>query len=325
MSDFGKFDLDEHAAFWARDDACTGVADRGFNFSLDEQNFAARYRQVVFARRCDAGSHATHSVYVLDGDAKGVTLVSSQHATSESEIARIFAYGGVFRPFCPPEIGAHYGAAFNPNGIGKWFYRTRDKSGNLAFLSQSSFRYSDGDWDRADFLNWSQGDFLSDCQDFWQNPDSEMRRAFEFDKLPIAQRDAQALSCHNATPDELRALMRCVGQLLWADNDYGWTGIEFGQWPYEVQFQSPLSESEAREQKRELRIRAILRAIEPRYLGRGDAPVFVEDWIKSRNLGFLQVFAPTAHEQLEAQLQLRDWARQHLSQVEQSALFALSN
>ena len=318
MNDFGTLNLDEHAAFWARDEERAGLADGRFVFTIDGGTFVARRREVAFARRSDGGHNPSHSVYAIDGD--GVTLVSTRHAKKEAEIWDALNYNEIFRSFCPPEIGAHYGAAFNPDGIGKWFYRTRDKSGNLAFLSRSSFRYNDGDWDQSDFLNWSQRDFLSDCQDFWQNPDSEMRRAFEFDKLSIAQRDVQALSCHNATPDELRALMRCAGQLFWDDNGYGWMGIEFGHWPYEVQFQAPRSESEAREQKRDLWMRAILRAVEPRYLGRGDAPAFVEDWIKSRNLAFLQIAEPTAHEQIEAHLKLRDWAVIHLPEIERKRL-----
>ena len=313
---WGPLDLDEHAAFWARDDGREGVADGRFVFSLDNETFVARRREIVFARRSDSGHHSSHSIYAIDGD--GVALISSYHARKQSEMWDALNCEKIFRPFCPPEIGARYGAAFYPDGTGKWFYRARDKSGNLAFLSQSSFRYNDGD--RADFLNWSARDFLADCQEFWQTPDSEMRRAFEFDKLPIAQRDAQALSCHNATPDELRALMGCVGQLLWDDNGYGWMEINFERWPHELKLEPPLSERELRGQKRDSWMRAILIAVQARYLKRGVRPTFVPDWIDTRRLARIKIAAPTAHEQLEAHLQLRDFARIHLPEVERKRL-----
>ncbi len=331
MNDYGPLNLDEHATFWARDDERMGDADKRSQFKVDDEDVVALARQATFLRDDVAGgfNDRTHYFFQITGSQAVVVAFYNIDSIHQSNMA--LSVRSVFRPFCSGET-ARYGAAIYRDGTGQWFYRTQDKKGNLGFLSQSPFRFGD-EQNSAEFLRWPQGEFLALCAQQWNSPDSEMRRAYEFIQLSLDERDKQTLFCENGDASELHHLTHLLAVLLCSevakdidqfDDEYEneiWLNLQSATlWEY-------TEDGVAARLNRIYQAwrSAILRVVQPRYIGQ-ETPLYIQDWLdKGRGKLHADVSRPTHHEQLEAQLQLRDWARQNLSEAEQKELFTLSN
>ena len=74
MYDFGTLDLDEHAAFWARDDERAGVADERFEFAIGDEKFVARCRRARFVR--DEKTDRDRESYFYEIGESGALLVA---------------------------------------------------------------------------------------------------------------------------------------------------------------------------------------------------------------------------------------------------------
>ncbi len=329
MTENGTFDLDEHAAFWARDDERKGVADERFEFNVGDENFVARGRSALSVRDGAHGRDSKSYFYEI-GESRALLIADSalfpilRGTTIENYLTGRYY---CFRPFHPREA-ARYGAKIYPDGTGEWFYRTQDKKGNLGFLSQSPFRFGD-EQTALEFLKLPQAEFLDLCAQQWDSPASELRASYEFDRLSLAERDAQVLSCENGDGDELRRLVDLLAHLIWTER------VE-AQLQFEGEFENVIGldlqtgdllycrEDQIRARLNRLQRawrKAILRVVAPVYIGQAVLPMHIEHWLKQGRVSLrVLVQSPTHHELLEAQLQLRDWARENLSPAEQNEL-----
>ena len=325
MTDFGPLDLDEHAAFWARDDEKLGRASASGQFEVEGRAWMARYRTAASSRNpLHPDNEIAHGFFALEN---GV-LLFTRYDLYRSSVLGVSPFHNlnlesVLRSFrVPDKKNSAHGACLCCDGTGQWFYRTRRKNGDLGFLSQSSFRCA-SERTAAEFFAWPQSEFAAHFERLWQSPASEMRRAWEFDQLPLAQRDQTVTRCEAGDVEELRGLERAFGRWMWSVEP------ELVGMDLRIDFQRPLlwdwdgPEGERLNQRYWGWREAILRAFQPRYIGRDDAPLFAAQWLQNRALLRVEVQRPTHHEQLEAHLQLRTWAKLHLSQFEQDQLFDL--
>lgn len=319
MSDFGRLDLDEHAAFWARDDEREGRASGRVEFKIGKQPFAFRCREARYVRAAPPNSRdGTHWFYEVEGS--NALFVSPSSASKPREAVEIFERRFAFRPFRVSQA-PRYGAAVYPDGSAHWFYRSRDKAGNLAFLSQSPFDCA-VEITPIQLLQWPQHEFVAHFERQWQSPDSEMRRAFEFDQLSIAERDNYVLG----DSQQLRALTRLVGQLMWDDlsrEERLWLDFLLPTYFNEFEAQTNKRLKDLNQRYKSWRS-AVLGALKPNFIGREDNPKFIQEWLWSgrvKSLLAVEISAPSHHEQLEAHLQLREWAKLHCSQAQQRELF----
>ena len=144
----------------------------------------------------------------------------------------------------------------------------------------------------------------------------------------LAERDAQALACENGDINELRRLMNLLARLIWSEANrlefqlaYGYDNVLWLDIQTEQLFEADGDEDAERLNRLYRAWRtAIFRVVGPHYIG-GASPLHIQDWLRQRRHPLhCVVQSPTHHELLEAQLQLREWARKNLSLAQQNEL-----
>ena len=307
------------------------VVDERFEFAVDDNKFVALCRRARFVR-AEETEYGRENYFYEIGESRAVFVSSyALFPLPPSTTIENYSRGhGLFRPFHPHQA-TRYGAKIFRDGTGSWFYRTQDKKGDLGFLSQSPFRLM-AEPNLTEFLKLPQAEFLDLCAQQWNSPASELRASYEFDQLSLAERDAQVLACGNGDANEMRLLMNLLAHAIWSEaarlelqfsDDY--ENTVWFNWQSDESYR--VGEDEGSRYLNRLYQSwraAIFRVLEPRYIGQ-ESLTHIQSWLgQARHPLSCVVESPTHHEQLEAQLQLREWAKQHLAEDERNELFALS-
>ena len=317
------FDLDEHAAFWARDDEPKTASSVRLAFRWEEQELGAWVRRFATPPK---SRKKPYSLVVIEGyDAR---LIACELARNGDNIAEVFANCGAFRPFCPPILATSaarkpvLGARLNFDGSGAWFSRKIRANGDFSLEWEGDFQHSIFA-SAAQTLASSNDEFLARCLVQWQMPDSEMRRSWNFLVLAPEQRDDYVCQSQNASREELLTLTRALGHWLWnAVPEIGARALTLNLYwanPHIEAFD--IAEFYRLRDYYQLWRVAILRAAAPRYLGHHGNPTHIENWLAKRAPLKLKIKPPTQHEKIEAHVVLRERISAHLSDAERRQLF----
>ena len=319
MNSYGTFDLDEHAAFWARDDEHAGRARERVEFSIEGQAFVAHVRRFT----CNLARNRSKKYALCLIEGSNANLLFELLSKNGGNIGEMVEGQGASRTFCSP--APLYGARLRWDGAGAWFSRAPQEEGDAVFRWESDFSHSIFA-SPAEMLALPQDEFTARCLEQWRDSRSEMRRSWEFVGLTPAQRDDYVCQCQNANREELLALTRALGHWLWNVVP----ALENEKLTLNFYWANPHAETleladfyRLRDHYQRWRT-SILWALQTVYIGQQNKPKYIENWMTKRAPLRLKIKPPTQHEKIEAHAHLRDWARSHFSETEQNALFDLN-
>lgn len=174
-----------------------------------------------------------------------------------------------------------------------------------------------------DGLHWlrtSTAQFEGEMRAMWDDPQHEVHYSLRWTAKTEAEKDAVAFECHRGDWAQLRGIAKWVAQLRLSYHASGsseafeWNlAGESGAGRYPVSFGSLGGDGALL-----LWRRALTRAFDtPNFNAKGvrlgHIPLCVEGHIVGHESSFVEVNTPSAHELLEATLQLQTWARQNFS------------
>lgn len=322
MSDYGPLDLDEHAAFWARDNARMGESDGRVEFEIEGRKFVARTRRADYIAGAKNSRPSFNTMCALEES--NAVFVAPVLLKKRRRKAPAIEISHAFRPFCPAPEASPFCARLFWNGTGIWFSRKRGETGDLSFVSEGVFRCSTR-LSCAEFFALPQTDFLDDCREQWQTEHSEMRRAHDFLMLSSGARDQYACQCEVGDIEELRALTIWIGQRFWS------VVPELAQTTLTLNLYWANPHVQALDIADFYRLKnfyqkwraAVLHVCKPKYIGHFGNPNWIEQHLSRQAPLRLNIERPTHHEQIEAHATLRDWAKLHLNEAQQRELFDL--
>ncbi len=178
-----------------------------------------------------------------------------------------------------------------------------------------------------DFDLWPQHDFLLFCQRLLNDENSEMNFALNWREKSEQEKDAIAFGCQMGDWKGLQHLFGCAQKLITCHlGKFPWPESERSQWNFDRVWSSrpgtvePCAEAIAWSNRWRA---AICEFARPSFWR--DEPISIYRWRhhepNRRKLLSVECTMPTHHELLEAQLELREFLRPHLSAAEIEALF----
>ena len=209
---------------------------------------------------------------------------------------------------------ASYGVTFRWNGIASIYWGwTNHKKESVSFRWNAIA-------ERDVRLLASRQNFLQNCQQFHADENSSLNDALRWAELTEAQRDAIAFHCENGNWERLRQLFWLAQKVVTSRlGTFPLPGADLSRWKFDSPWPSVDAPS-ALEWSMRWR-KALCNIVRPAFWN--EEPLCVKEWRKtSKNIPRCVVTCavPTAHELLEAQLELRDFLRPHLPESEIEAL-----
>ena len=178
----------------------------------------------------------------------------------------------------------------------------------------------------ADFKLWPRNEFLRFCQQLYADEKSELNFALDWGKKSDQDKDALAFGCENGDWQQLQQLFSCAQKLI--THYYGifpWPEQSASYWDFDRDWSNmsgspePCADAIAWAN----RWRAAICGVTNPSFWRNE-PICVYRWRhhepQRRKLLSVRCTMPTAHEVLEAQLELREFLRPHLPDYEIEAL-----
>ena len=220
--------------------------------------------------------------------------------------------------------GAPWGLSLNSDGIAEVYWPDRDDNApeSLTFRWRGPIQSAapDDELAQIDLQSWPQNEFTAFCQSLYDDADSDLRGALKWHDTAPTARDAVAFGCQLGDWEQLRHLLRCA--LIVVTHECGISpSYARGQSYRQIDF---LTRAEDRANVWFNRLRAaICEVVRPSFWP--DEPIYVYAWRSARahddGRNLVECGVPTAHELVEAQVELRAWLRPHLAEAQIEALF----
>ena len=190
--------------------------------------------------------------------------------------------------------------ALRCDGFGVVAQRAGEKMANTLF-----------DWEKTagenQFWDWKEVNFRHFAKNFWPNlKNSDLRFAYDWQFLSYEQKNAFAFRCENGDWDEMQRVFSLVLQVA-----AGLLNIKASEYDGVIFWQFDRSEprfNEAQIQFLKRWQKAVFAFFRPEFVLKFH--VCVRHWRdKSMEYSIVSSSIPSAHEVMEAQLKLREWAR----------------
>ncbi len=223
----------------------------------------------------------------------------------------------------------------------KRFWYPRDANFGIIFVS---FNFADVEWRCGKrhpesvgfewklplgverFADWSQPDFIEFCEHLYADENSELNFALRWREKSAEARDIEAFKCENGDWENLRKLFSCAQKVITHYHGiFPWPKSDASYWDFDRCWSNisgatePCADAIAWSNRWRAALCEIAR---PSFWG--DKPICVYRWRhhdpERRELLWVSCTIPTHHEVLEAQLELREFLRPHLSDDEIEAL-----
>jgi hypothetical protein len=226
------------------------------------------------------------------------------------------------RSLAHPSIGARFwrpaGADFSVallcsgNGYALHFEQQRFRRGSLFWFDEAKSASFE------EFLDWPDSELRALCARQFADETAPMRVAVDFDALSPEEKDARAFACARGDWNE----MRRVFTLVWgiANARFGPIHTESGPFTWHFSDHTVPEEEKPSGQFLARWTSELWNYFGPAFRGREPMAHVFHRMSQLQNL-FVSCSALGAHEHMEAQLQLRDWAHGKIPEERLSLLF----
>ena len=206
--------------------------------------------------------------------------------------------------------GNPFGITLFDNGSGRVVWRREGKQ-----ISEEEFKWDCRNFEE-DWKDLPQREFEQICQRLLADEDSSLNGAIRWNALPPEQKDFIAFGCENGDWEKLRHLLYCAQILIvFQCRDFAFTDEISLCWRVDYRWEGGRTRTEAGDWGKRFQS-ALYKIVRPLFWF--DEPGYVWTWrnCMSPNFALNDIplcSAPTHHEFLEAQLELREFLRPHLS------------
>ena len=248
-----------------------------------------------------------------------VPLDAKKRASWIKQSLKLERFARLWHPSAAP-----FGLSLQSDGIAEVYWPGRDGQTPeaLTFRWRANVqRAAQGDeLAHVDLTSWPQTEFLAFCQSLYDDADSQLRGAIGWHYTPPESRDAVAFGCRIGDWEELRQLLRAA--LTVVTHSCGISPSFARKQAYRQIDFITASDEPATVWFNRFRA-AICQVMRPSFWP--DEPIYVYAWRGQRahddERHMVRCAVPTHHELAEAQFELREFLRAHLSASEIEALF----